>query len=51
MNRINHTLSPFQTAKPIDDTTKPSRINRRRKKRWRISDLIFISLVESGVKS
>jgi len=29
-----------------DETTKPSRINRRRKKRWKISDLIANGLTD-----
>jgi DNA repair protein RadC len=31
------------TTRPLDDTTKPSRINRRRKKRWRVQSLTSIT--------
>lgn len=35
-------------TRPADDTTKPSRLNRRRKKRWKISDLIESGLTDCG---
>lgn len=31
---------------PRDDTTKPSRLNRKRKKRWKIADLIESGLTD-----
>jgi len=33
-------------SRPIDDTTKPSRLNRKRKKRWKIADWIEAGLTE-----
>jgi len=33
-------------TRPVDDTTKPSRLKRRRKKRWKIAHLIEIGLTD-----
>lgn len=33
-------------TRPIDDDTKPSRLKRRRKKHWRVSDLIESGLTD-----
>lgn len=33
-------------TRPADDTTKPSRLNRRRKKRWKIADFIEAGLTD-----
>lgn len=33
-------------SRPADDTTKPSRLNRKRKKRWKIANLIESGLTD-----
>ena len=47
MRALNLYLARFHTAKPIDETTKPSRVNRRRKKRWKASTIA--DLIKNGL--